>query len=80
MKSFEHPAAAKVDRPARPERPLEPEFFRGFNEKEKKALMSGLSNIELTKGCLVACKFCGFSAEPKISGHIIVPPKIRTVW
>lgn len=52
------------------ENPVEPEFLRGFSEIEKQTIAEETEDIELTKGCSVNCRFCGFNADKKITKQI----------
>ncbi|MBU1179826.1 hypothetical protein KJ885_02705 [Patescibacteria group bacterium] len=70
MEKFEHIAPPQEEQKEKKERPPVPEFLRGFSEKEKLSLIENLGSIELTRGCSVACKFCGYNAEPRVRGHI----------
>lgn len=48
------------------------DFFglSNFPEKEQRMIVSQVGAIEISKGCSIGCKFCGFEAQKGVTTHI----------
>ncbi len=44
----------------------EPEFLKGFTEKERAKLARSIEGFEFTEGCSLACPNCGLNARPGV--------------